>query len=278
MLASLAVVVAADLERSLAAGDLESASGLRYLVGKKLPDTSIDLARIGRHGAGGADFALGVMALHGLAGPRDRPSACALFASAWDKGFAEAAFRLSGCVAASNPTREAVLLEAAAATGHATASEQIGRRCLEAKPPDAGCAFARLSAAATGGRASAKSLLAWMYAQGVGVPADPARALALYLQAAGAGDLSAKNNLGEMHETGRGVPADAVRAAQFYREAAEAGFAPAQFNLGRLYATGNGVPRDAGNARLWLRAALDGGVAPAQKLLDWLDTPPGERR
>jgi TPR repeat protein len=272
LMASLAVVVATDLERALSAGDTDSAAALRRLIEKKLPDTRWRLGWMGRQGAGGGFFALGVIALHGILGQRDSDVACSMFSSAWDKGFLDSAYRLSDCVAGKDPARAADLLRAAAESGHAIAHEQLGRLCLEAKPQDAACAFAQVSAAAAAGRPSAKSLLGWMYAQGVGVAADPQRALTLYLDAAKAGDLSARNNLGELYETGRGVPADGTRAAAYYKEAAEAGFGPAQFNLGRLYAAGTGVTRDADKARTWLNAALKSGVRPAQKILDWLDS------
>jgi TPR repeat protein len=212
------------------------------------------------------------MALHGILGQRDPDVACSMFASAWDKGFLDSAFRLSECLSEKDPARAEDLLRTAAESGHATAKEQIGRRCLEARPQDLNCAFTNVSAAATAGRASAKSLLGWMYAQGVGASADPQRALSLYLEAAKAGDLSARNNLGELYETGRGVPADGARAAAYYKGAAEAGFAPAQFNLGRLYASGTSVPRDTDKARTWLDAALKNGIQPAQKILDWLES------
>ena len=278
LMASLAVVVATDLERALSIGDNGSAASLRRLIEKKLPDTRWRLGWIARQGAGGGYFALGVIALHGILGERDREVACSLFSSAWDKGFLDSAYRLSDCVAEKDPARAEALLRAAAESGHAMASEQLGRRCLEAKPQDLECAFTRISTAAAAGRASAKSLLGWMYAQGAGVNADPQRALALYLEAANAGDLSARNNLGELHETGRGVAVDGAKAAEYYKAAAEAGFAPAQFNLGRLYAAGTGVARDADKARTWLSAALKGGVLPAQKILDWLDTQPAPGR
>ena len=277
LMASLAVVVTSDLERALSIGDTENAAAFRKLIEKKLHDTRWRLGMIGRHGAGGGFYALGVMALHGILGERDRQIACPMFASAWDKGFLDAAYRLSGCVAEKDPARAEDLLRTAAESGHAQASEELGRQCLEATPQDTKCAFARISAAAAAGRASAKSLLGWMYAQGTGVGADPQRALALYLEAAKAGDLSASNNLGELYETGRGVAVDGARASDYYRQAADAGFAPAQFNLGRLYATGTGVTRDPGRARTWLEAALKGGIKPAQKLLDWLDTQPATR-
>jgi uncharacterized protein len=278
MLASLAVVAASDLERALAIGDLRSAGALRSLIERKLRQTLGDIGWIAGHGAGGGSFALGVLALHGIARPRDRESACRLFSSGWEQGFRQAAFRLSECFAQTDSARSLSLLRAAGEAGHALANEQLGRACLEATPRDTGCAFSRISTAASAGRASAKSLLGWMYSQGIGVTADWARTLALYEEAAGAGDLSARNNLGELHETGRGVRADPVKAAQYYREAAEAGFGPAQFNLGRLYAAGIGVSRDPVRARTWLRSALKSGIRPAQQILDWLDTQPAENR
>ena len=272
LLAALAVVLIDDIERSLAINDLPRAIEFRRLIEEKLPDAPWGLDMIARHGAGGGDYALGVMALHGILGQRDGAIACSLLSSAWAKGFRGSAYRLSGCFAEKEPGRESSLLEQAADAGHPAAGETLGRRCLESAPRDTACAFARLSTASAAGRASAKSLLGWMYAQGVGVTADPLRALALYNEAAGAGDVSAKNNLGELYESGRGVAVDWARAAGYYREAAEAGFAPAQFNLGRLYAAGAGLAQDPDKARTWLRSALEGGIQPAQKILDWLDT------
>lgn len=274
LLAALAVVMAADLERALSAGDARHAAALRELIERKLGDAPLRLARVASGGAGGAEFALGVMALHGILGERNHGEACRRFESAWAAGFRLQAYRLSECVEATNPERSADLLRRAADTGDAAAAEALGRACLAARPGDFACASGRIAAAAAAGRPSAKSLLGWMYAQGVGVPAEPARALALYGEAAVAGDLSALNNLGELYETGRGVPAEPARAVQYYREAAEAGFAPGQFNLGRMLATGTGVARDSDQARTWLRAALKGGVEPARNVLDWLDSPP----
>lgn len=274
LLAALAVVVAADLERAVSAGDLVSATALREIFETKLGDASVRLDRIAGQSAGGADFSLGVLALHGILGMRDHDEACRRFESAWAAGFRLPAYRLSGCVEATDPARSRALLRLAADAGNPAASEALGRSCLESVPRDLACASARLAIAAGAGRPSAKSLLGWMYAQGVGVPADPARAIDLYKAAAAAGDLSAKNNLGELHETGRGVPLDAVSAAEYYRQAAEAGFAPGQFNYGRMCATGIGVTRDHEKARTWLRAALKGGVQSSQIILDWLDSQP----
>ena len=277
-LGALAVIVASDLERALSVGDIANATALRKLVEQKLADTRWRLGLLGRQGSGGGYFALGVMSLHGILGERDPDIACTMFASAWDKHYSDAAYRLSDCVAKADPARASSLLTTAAESGHALASELVGRRCLEASPPDTQCAFTRVSAAAAAGRASAKSLLGWMYAQGAGTGADPKRALSLYLEAADAGDLSALNNLGELYETGRAVAPDPARAVEYYTKASEGGLPAAQFNLGRMYAAGNGIDRDHAKARLWLSAALKGGVQPAQKILDWMDSAEAQKR
>ena len=278
LLGALAVVAAYDIERAISIGDLASAAGMRDLLEEQITDAPWRLNWLAEHRAGGAYFALGVLTFHGVMVQPDPDLACRLFESAWGAGFDPAAYRLSNCVAQSDASRALRLLEVAAEAGHPAANEVLGRRCLEASPPDLACASSRIGLSASAGRPSAKSLLGWMTAQGLGMPADTARALRLYGEAANAGDLPALNNLGEIHETGRSVPADAAKAAGFYRQAAEAGFAPAQFNLGRMYAAGTGVPRDTTKAREWLGAALKAGIQPAQKVLDWLDSPAGQAR
>jgi len=230
------------------------------------------LAQMAQRGSGPAAFALGVVALHGVFEPPGVEAACRHFETAVARGYGDAKFRLSQCVAKADSVRAAVLMREAADAGHPAAAERVGRDCLEAKPQDAQCAWDRLTLAAAAGRPSAQSLLAWMYTQGTaGRAVDPARAARLYQQAARAGDVAAQNNVGELYETGRGVAADPRQALDWYRKAAEAGFAPAQFNLGRLYAAGTGVPKDFAEARKWLEQAERGGVATARTLLDWME-------
>lgn len=269
--ASLSVQVTRDIEHALATGDVETAALLRQLIEKKLADTRWRLNWMSQRNMNGGDFALGVMSLHGILENRDLAVACQRLAAAWGKGDLDAAYRLAACQKDKQPAQAAALLRSAADAGHAAAGEEVGRICLEQKPPDMACAGNYVAAAASGGRASAKSLLGWMHAQGAGVERNPQLAETLYRQAAGAGDLSALNNLGELYETGKGVKADQSRAVDYYRQAAEAGFAPAQFNLGRMYAGGTGVERDAATARTWLGRALVAGIQPAKQVLDWLD-------
>jgi len=270
-IADLAIRSAVGAERALAIGDASLFDSYRRQFREQFADVRWRFGLRAARGIGAAEYAQGVLALHGYFGPPGVEAACRHFGAALAKGYAGAKFRLSQCLQKDEPPRAASLLQEAAASGHPAAAELLGRACLEAKPPQASCAWEQLTAAAAAGRPSAQSALAWMYAQGVGGKADPARAARLYLQAARAGDATAQNNAGELFETGRGVKADPRQAMDWYRKAAEAGFAPGQFNLGRLHASGAGVPRDFSEARIWLEKAERGGIPAARKLLNWMD-------
>ena len=267
----LALRSALGAERALAIGDASLFDAYRTQFREQFPKRRWRLVRSAQQGDGAAEFALGVLALHGYLEAPAVETACRYFAKALGKGYAGAAFRMSQCLRQTDPARSAVLLREAAASGHPAAEELIGRACLEAAPQDAVCALENLAAAAAAGRPSAQSVLAWMLVQGTGGRApDEARAARLYLQAARAGDTPAQNNMGEIYESGRGVQSDPAQAADWYRKAAEAGFGPAQFNLGRLYAEGRGVQRDFTQARKWLESAGKAGVAAAQQALEWI--------
>lgn len=270
-IAGLAVRSAVGAERALAIGDASLFDSYRTQFREQFSDMRWRIGRMARQGGGAAEFALGVLALHGFFEPPAVETACRHFGAALARGYAGARFRVSQCLEKDDPARAAALLREAADSGHPAAAELLGRACLEAKPRQAACAYERLTAAAAAGRPTAQSALAWMYAQGVGGKADPARAARLYLQAARAGDATAQNNAGELYETGRGVKPDPKLALDWYRKAAEAGFAPAQFNLGRLYAAGTGTPRDFAEARKWLQQAERGGIVAARQLMDWMD-------
>lgn len=270
-LAELAVRAARGAERALSRGDEALFRAYRELVERRLHDTRWRMGRMSEQGSGAAAFALGVLSLHGILEPRSVEQACRRFSLALEHGFSGAKFRHSQCLEEREPERAAALLREAADAGHVAAIERVGRACLEATPPDAACARARLERAAKEGRASATALLGWMHAEGIGTPPDLHRAAALYREAGEGGEPSALNNLGELLENGRGVERDERAAFERYRKAAEAGFAPAQFNLGRLYAAGKGVARNEAEARRWLGEARKGGIEPAARILEWLD-------
>ncbi len=270
-LAVLALRSARAAERALARGDEDLFGAYRQQIGALLADTRPGLESMAARGIGAAEYALGTLDLHGMLGERDVTKACTRFAAALEKGFGGAKFRHAQCIEEKDPARAFELLKEAADSGHVGASERLGRICLEAEPPDAPCAFARLERAAKEGRASAKTLLGWMHAEGIGGKVDAARAAQYYREAAQQGEPSARNNLGELYEKGRGVGQDAAQAFEHYLSAARSGFPPAQFNVGRLYAAGRGTAQNSAEARRWLGEAVRAGITPAQQILDMLD-------
>ena len=270
-LAELALRAGRAAERALAHGDEDLFTAYRAQFRKHFAGTRPALEGMAKRGIGAAEFALGALALHGILEERNVESACARFAAALDKGFGGAKFRHAQCIEDRDPARALALMREAADSGHVGAIERLGRICLEAEPPNAPCAFARLERASREGRLSATTLLGWMHAEGIGGKVDPARAARYYREAAQQGEPSARNNLGELHETGRGVAKDPAKAFDYYLAAALTGFPPAQFNVGRLYATGKGTAKNLVEARRWLGEAAKAGVPPARQILDFLD-------
>ncbi len=270
-LALLALRSARAAERALSRGDDELFNAYREQIQTRFADTRPGLETLSARDIGAAEYALGALALHGMLEQRNVERACAHFAAALDKGFGGAKFRHAQCIEENDPARAFALLKEAADGGHVGANERLGRICLEAQPPDAPCAFSRLERAANDGRASAKSLLGWMHAEGIGGKVDAARAARYYREAAKQGEASARNNLGELYEKGRSVAKDEKAAFEYYLAAAQSGFPPAQFNAGRLYAAGRGTAQNLGEARRWLGEAEKAGITPAREILDLLD-------
>ncbi len=269
--AMLALRAARAAERALSRGDDELFEAYRRQIGTQLADTRPGLETMAARGVGAAEYALGALDLHGMLGERDVERACARFAAALDKGFGGARFRHAQCIEERDPARALALLKEAADSGHVGATERLGRICLEAEPPDTACALARLERAAKDGRASARTLLGWIHAEGIGGKVDLARAALYYREAAQLGEASAHNNLGELYEKGRGVAQDQDKAFEHYLAAAKSGFPPGQFNAGRLYAAGRGVAQNPAEARRWLGEAEKAGITPARQILDMLD-------
>ncbi len=106
--------------------------------------------------------------------------------------------------------------------------------------------------------------LAFMYANGRGVPQDYAEAASWYRLAAEQGDAEAQYNLGFMYGNGegvpRGVPQDYAEAVKWYRLAAEQGHDYAQLSLGKMYRRGQGVPQDNVQAYKWFDLAASRNV------------------
>ncbi|MEZ5842909.1 MAG: tetratricopeptide repeat protein [Hyphomicrobiaceae bacterium] len=154
--------------------------------------------------------------------------------------------------------------------------------------------------AATKGDAAAHTLIARLYAEGLGVARDEALAARWYAKGADLGDTEAAFALGVMMAEGRSIKQDRATAAELFeraalkghpyahynlallflrgdgkpenpyraflhlRYAAEQGIAAAQYDLATLFLTGHGVKADAYQASLWLRRAADQGLASAE--------------
>ena len=121
-------------------------------------------------------------------------------------------------------------------------------------------ALKHLTPLAENGFAEAQALLGAMYAQGRGMPPDPAEAIRWFRKGIEQGNHWAQHNLGFMYAQGQGVLQNDYEAAKWFRKAANQGNADAQSNLGVMYSTGRGVPRDFLLAYIWLSVASANGA------------------
>ncbi|MEA5123567.1 tetratricopeptide repeat protein [Xanthomonas floridensis] len=128
-------------------------------------------------------------------------------------------------------------------------------------------AIASLRGAAAGHDSTAQLLLAQLYAEGRGVPADPATAMLWYEVAANAGQPAAMNQLGRCHELGFGTPVNDALAALWYRRAADHGLDWGMYNLAHLHASGRGVAQDQTQALALYRQAAECGHAKSMNFL-----------
>lgn len=117
------------------------------------------------------------------------------------------------------------------------------------------------------GDPAAQTLLAELFAAGLGVPRSMDDAAFWYKQAADSGDASAQFKYGLMLLEGRYVKADRAKAEELMKKAADAGNAFAQFNHAQILVSGK--PGDAGifEALPYFEKAADQGVADAQYAL-----------
>ena len=267
-LTDLALDYVAQIEMAEALGRIDYAQALADQYKKNFPDTLWRLTQRADAGNARAQATLGTLYRLGIVAERSDAKACNYYGRAAQAGYVTALYHASKC---GDPKSEAAIrmIELAAEGDHPIAQEMIGRRCLRERP-NADCALAWLGRAAAQGRASATSLLGWMYSTGELVPRDDTRALAYLLDAAKLGDAAAQNNVGQIYETGRGVPVNGDEAFAWYKRAAEAGLGSAQVNLARAYIEGRGTAPDKAAAKAWLEQAQKQGVVEAGKLLEWL--------
>ena len=103
-----------------------------------------------------------------------------------------------------------------------------------------------------------------LYAEGIGVKQDYAAAARFLEAAAMKGHALANYNLGLLFLRGKGKPENPNRAFKHIEYAAERGVVAAQFDLGSLYSTGTGVAHDAWEAARWIRKAANAGHTEAE--------------
>ncbi len=88
------------------------------------------------------------------------------------------------------------------------------------------------------GDAAAQTLIAEIYARGLGVAQNAERAAGWYQLASRNGDHLATFELGMLYQEGVGVPRNRERAAELFQSAADAGYMPAKYNMALLHVEG----------------------------------------
>jgi len=99
-----------------------------------------------------------------------------------------------------------------------------------------------------GGDIQATFQLALLYQNGRGIPRDRERAAALFMAAAEGGHVAARYNVGLLHIEGRYAEPSLVRAAELIGEAAAAELPEAQYDYAVMLLEGAGVPPDPARA------------------------------
>lgn len=114
------------------------------------------------------------------------------------------------------------------------------------------------------GDPAAQTLVAEIYARGLGVPKDLKEAAVWYGVAAEGGDVVSQLKYALMLLEGRYVEADTERAKELMRLAADAGNSSAQFNYGQLLITQQPGKEGVRKALPYLTRSADNGIADAQ--------------
>ncbi|MCX7293567.1 DUF3857 domain-containing protein [Janthinobacterium sp.] len=110
-------------------------------------------------------------------------------------------------------------------------------------------------------------VLANIYNNGWGVPADTVKAVSLYQILEQKGNIEGMLNLGFQYEYGKGVAQNLPLAITLYEQAEKGGNATASMRLGLLLMKGKGVSRDAQKAVAQFEKATKGGIIFAYNLL-----------
>jgi TPR repeat protein len=111
---------------------------------------------------------------------------------------------------------------------------------------------------------AAQTLIAEIYAKGLGVAENVARASSWYALAAKNGDRMAAFELGLLYLNGNGVPKNRARAAELFKQAADKGYPPAEYNLALMHVEGADASPSLAEAARLMKSAADAGLAEAQ--------------
>ncbi|HHY48827.1 MAG TPA: sel1 repeat family protein, partial [Alphaproteobacteria bacterium] len=111
---------------------------------------------------------------------------------------------------------------------------------------------------------AAQTLIAEIYAKGLGVAQNLATASGWYALASKNGDKLATFELAMMYQKGEGVPKSRKRAAELFQKAADQGSLAAKYNLGLLHIEGLYAEPNLVKAAALIKEAAEGGIAEAQ--------------
>lgn len=118
--------------------------------------------------------------------------------------------------------------------------------------------------ASQNGEANASFQLGLMYQEGRGVPRNRQRAADLFRLAVEQGSLPAKYNLALLHIEGLYAEPNLMRAAELMKQAAEAGIPEAQYDYGTMLIEGAGIAPDPLEGATWIGTAAKAGLIEAQ--------------
>ena len=225
-LADITIEYAAKIEVAEATGREAEARNLLERIHTDLFDTLWRVNKMAASGDSKAQAAMGLLHRKGILAEKNAVKACELYHRASIQGLPAATYHASLCSAKTDQQRSIDLMLQAATGGHAAAQELVARACFNLKPQELECAVEWATLATQQGRPSAMTLLAYFYAEGIGVPKDLPKAFLLCSLAAEEGDATAQYRLGKMYETGSGTDVDPKLAAQWYHRATEAGYQP----------------------------------------------------
>lgn len=160
--------------------------------------------------------------------------------------------------------------EQSAASGHPAGQLLLAELYQQGQgaPADADRALQLMEKAAGQGLAAAQYQAGMAWLHGVGTEPDRAVALRWLERAAGQDNLAAQLQLAELYFSEPGPARDGAR--QWLNRAAQMGSATAQYRLGMSYLQGTGGPADPLEAYVWLSLALLNGEHQAQPGIEQL--------